>query len=538
MTEADHRPSRWLSSLRSRSYEVLPALSVRGPELRSSLRIVTVAWMFGSVWMIAIGGATMGRFAKLMGFADIHWSIWQTVGFTAMLVQLPAAYLIERIGLRKLTFLQVTTIHRLLWMLVGLVPLSLLLFPSLAGPMIWVAMGIVFLSSVLGNIGAPAWITWMSDLIPSRIRGRYFARRNLYAVAVQIAATLALGLVLDWAVVGDPSQETLVPGEQRRLVWTVAGVFALAGLLGAVDILLFRRIREVLPPANPRQATLTEILSEPLRNRRFLHFVGAWSMLTFGIAVSGPYFVPVCQNTLGLNATWMNVVLTVCGPVGGLVSSKWWGRAIDRWGRKPVMMVGLLGAVFAVWGWLIIPGGPGVAQWITIAVAMFVTFYGGFMWTGIGIAQFNTLLGFSDERGRSAYVAATSILSALAGIGGSFVGGGLAELLDGFEQPLGPMVFVHYHVIFLISGLIRAGSMLFMVGMADPGAKPTMVMIRAFSINAYHNLTTRMLWPIRVVSASRRAAYRPTEGPIKALRNGPVEGLPAEPLDEETGARK
>ena len=45
-----------MSYWRAKAYDVLPALSVRGKELRASLRIVTLGWMFGSVWMASTNG--------------------------------------------------------------------------------------------------------------------------------------------------------------------------------------------------------------------------------------------------------------------------------------------------------------------------------------------------------------------------------------------------------------------------------------------------------------------------------------------------
>ena len=43
-------------SWRSRTYDELPALSIRRMELRRALRIVTAGWMFGIVWGSIVGG--------------------------------------------------------------------------------------------------------------------------------------------------------------------------------------------------------------------------------------------------------------------------------------------------------------------------------------------------------------------------------------------------------------------------------------------------------------------------------------------------
>ena len=57
-------------SWRSKSYEVLPALSVRKQELRKCLRIATVSWMYGSGWAVLVSGVQLKSFARMVGFTD------------------------------------------------------------------------------------------------------------------------------------------------------------------------------------------------------------------------------------------------------------------------------------------------------------------------------------------------------------------------------------------------------------------------------------------------------------------------------------
>ena len=55
------------------------------------------------------------------------------------------------------------------------------------------------LAAVLGVLGNNAWVAWMGELVPSRIRGRYFGRRTgLCMLGGALAAGVA-GLLLDWA---------------------------------------------------------------------------------------------------------------------------------------------------------------------------------------------------------------------------------------------------------------------------------------------------------------------------------------------------
>jgi hypothetical protein len=73
--------------------------------LRNTLEIVTLSWVFGSVWQTTVTGVPLTRFA-----AELHASPWQfglltAMPFLAALLSLPASLIIEHTGARKLCFL-------------------------------------------------------------------------------------------------------------------------------------------------------------------------------------------------------------------------------------------------------------------------------------------------------------------------------------------------------------------------------------------------------------------------------------------------
>ena len=77
--------------LRQKSFDELPALAVRGRSLRHSLRLVTMAWMFGIVWMSLITGSQMTNFQRLMGFGYWSFGIMSAIPYAATLAQLVVA---------------------------------------------------------------------------------------------------------------------------------------------------------------------------------------------------------------------------------------------------------------------------------------------------------------------------------------------------------------------------------------------------------------------------------------------------------------
>lgn len=145
-------------SWKSRSYEAVPALSIRGPQLRLALRTVTLAWVFGVVWLSAVSGSHFKILASTLGFNNLAFGLLATLPFLATFGQLLAALLIERTGLLKYQFIHCAAIHRLLWLAVAAIPLVL----PVPSPVAVVAMLVVLSGSwFMGALSAPAWLTWM-----------------------------------------------------------------------------------------------------------------------------------------------------------------------------------------------------------------------------------------------------------------------------------------------------------------------------------------------------------------------------------------
>ena len=169
-------------SWRSKSYEVLPALSVRGPELRRALRTATTAWMFGVVWLACTAGSRVTFFGRMLGFDDFHFGMMSAIPFAATFGQLIAVILIERSGLRKYQFLHCGFIHRAMWIVIAAIPFVL---PVPSKWAVWTMLAALGISWLLAALSIPAWMTWMGDLIPRRIRGRYFATRSAEARSIK-----------------------------------------------------------------------------------------------------------------------------------------------------------------------------------------------------------------------------------------------------------------------------------------------------------------------------------------------------------------
>lgn len=538
-------------SWRQKAYEELPALSVRGPELRRTLRLVTVAWMFGITWMTCINGSRMNYFARMVGFGNFHFGLMGALPFVAKFLQLGASVIIERTGLRKYQFITCMSIQRLMWALVALVPLFL---PIPSAGATWLILGILSISWAFESLGAPAWQTWMGDIIPKRIRGRYLATRGYLGRLVQVPVTILLAVYIAAALDKDAP---MTAQAQPFLMYSLVAVFLLASITGLVDILLFRRIREVFPPVReedapgnggPRLAQGTEatrtaakapsaasdfaaVLLIPMKDAQFRKLALYGAVMTFAQIVAAPFFIRHLIEAVGMGPVAVDVLFMGLGPVVAIFAVRFMGRLVDRWGRRPVMVASQLLTIFSVLPYFFVSKQTPDPAWLTglgnaaaggigglfgadwsgafndarLGATLIMStslILGSIGWSGVMLALGTIIFGFSDGKGRSRYVSAFAVFTAIGGVIGGLAGGLLASALSDFSWDktpwiLGPFILNNWHAVFLLSFLARIASLLLVSRLPDPGSGSVRAMIRHMGSSIYSGLSTRFNSPVR-----------------------------------------
>ena len=541
-----------MASWRKKTYEELPALSVRGPELRRSLRIVTSGFVLCMFWMVAIQGAQGNYFCRMLGFEDRDFGWLSAIPYVATLGQLVAAILIERTGLRKFQFIDCLSLARAMWLLVAAIPL---LVPVPSRGAVYSMMGVLLAADFLTALGTPAWMTWMGDLIPRRIRGRYLGNRALIAAAVRLPFPILVGVLL--LTLNDPDAP-MTAAAQPALLYGICGLFAVGAIFGTADILLFHRIREVLRPVSasedrgpdtPREKVgLRALFVDPLRNHAFRRYVLFGVAITFAMIVALPYWWRNALENLGFSPLGTNVVFMVVSPIAGMVALRLWGRLIDRWGRRPVLMLTTFMTLFSGAFWLFLtrensvsPALNGAVNWVVARagavvgrpdwtwvepgtpllgylVASIGCGWGAIAWGGLSMTQTGIVLGFSDDKGASRYAASSAALIGLGGVAGGLVGGEVTAWLSHYRYDLNPvrigsLLWNNWHAVILLSLLARAVSLGLLIHMPDPGAKRVRHIMRVAGANLYGFVTPRFLYSLRVFGQRRRRdRNRPRDG--------------------------
>jgi MFS family permease len=145
------------------------------PSIRQNLRRFWFVGVFAS-GSDAIVVAYLSLFVLVLGATRAQIGLTSALSsLSAALLLLPGATLVERRGRRKhIVVLSGGGVARVALLLLALVPLFF------AGPTaVYVAIALAILRGAFGNLGVPAWVSLIADIVPLSWRGRYFSSRNM-----------------------------------------------------------------------------------------------------------------------------------------------------------------------------------------------------------------------------------------------------------------------------------------------------------------------------------------------------------------------
>ncbi|HMO26018.1 MAG TPA: MFS transporter, partial [Tepidisphaeraceae bacterium] len=347
---------------------------------RRSMTYVTVAWMFGAVWLASTSGAPLTLFAEKLGASEFQFGLLAALPFLASLLSLPASVYTERSGQRKRVFFLGLYGQRLLWLPIAVMPVWIAWTWGI--PSGWAAavfLWLVFFMHAGQAVGGPAWVAWMAEVVPGRSRGTYFSRRRQWGILTAIPASLFVGWLLD--------QHR--DGTDLAVLGWCSLIFICAMLFGVVDIVLFHFVPHV--PRPKPAVPLRKMLVRPLHDRQFLRFGAFVGVLVFAVSFMGQFVTLYLIQKLHVSNTGIQLMLIAAPMLAQLLVLPMWGRVVDRMGKKPALAIASLGLVPVGLGWCFMNSG---AVWLGYLLSV----AGGALWVGVEVANLDLIMEFSEDR--------------------------------------------------------------------------------------------------------------------------------------------
>ena len=292
--------------------------------------------------------------------------------------------------------------------------------------------GMLILGTLTSSIASVAWSASISEIVPERVSGRYFARRNLIFGSWTLLAVMVAGHIAEW---------------NGNSIVAFGWIFTLAGISRLLGLFFLTRMKfpAVVMERRSRGIPLADMLAV-LRDSNYRNlciFIGLWGML---LNAAMPFYTMFLVERLNFGIGTV-VILTTLASLGGLITLKGWGRLSDRFGNRPVLQVGaLIWAVVSLLMWVFARPGWTVHLFVGYLIVGGTT-------AGFQLTQFNLMLRLAPTELRPAYVAIflafTSLLTAI----GPILGG---QLIKALPPELG-VLFGHtvtsFHLLFVCSAL-------------------------------------------------------------------------------------
>ena len=387
-----------------------PDARLEARRLRPGLRALAVDHVFSQSMAALTSGVFMVSLVFALGGTNGTVGIIAAIGPIAQAVQIPAIFLVESLRRRRAITVLTAWTARLMFLVIAALPW--LAPPSARIPLLLLA---ILIHCVLGAISGCSYSSWVRDVIPDRVMGRYMGRRLAWAIGAGAIVSLAVGFGIT------PLAGRFGP------VLPHSVVFALAGLLGLIGTCQLIRVPEPqMPPIN--RGKLWGMLGVPLRDRPFrqlLRFSGWWA---FAQNFAAPFFVVYMLERLEL-PLGVVVALSVLTQLMNVAFFPVWGRLIDRYQTKPVMGAsGLLYVIsFLFWPLMTLE----TTYWATWPLLVAAHLLMGVATAGVAVATGTLALKAAPRGAATSYLAVNALATG--------IGAALSPLLAG---PLGDF-FAH-----------------------------------------------------------------------------------------------
>ncbi len=283
------------------------------------------------------------------------------------------------------------------WLLIGLIHRSMafvVAFSSFYVAMggdrstaLAVVVGATLATFFIGSTASSGWWTWIHELVPSQAMGSYFGKRSAVAQGMNIFFFFAATFSLD------------IFSSQVFIVYGI--IYLAAGILGLLEHALHLPIPEPASALNQAERTPLKLgtFFAPLRSKTYRSFCLIAGTTILAINVANPFFPAYITDParIGVPNIWLGIMYAI-SQLSWVLLVPFWGTVMDRFGRKPVTMFGMLSALSFL-GYIVIT--PSNYPAVLIITALVWGFFAPALYEGLNQIMFVLL----PRRDRTIYIA-------------------------------------------------------------------------------------------------------------------------------------
>ncbi|WP_138496350.1 MFS transporter [Paenibacillus pinistramenti] len=367
---------------------------------RNNLSIASWEGLPSVIFQTLLGGQFLTGFLLYLGATSGELGFVLAITTFVNIAQIAVAFLIQRLRSRRRPLIIFIILHRTLWGTTGLVPF---LFPK----EYWVPAFIVLymVTCVFGTISGMLWSSVISDLVPQRVRGRYFGIRNTLLNAAGTVILFAGGVLLDH-----------YPQRQGFLI-----LYIVVWICIAANIAIFFFYPDI-PFERSDETKFWPMLQRPLKDASFIQSTAFLAGFLFLQNLVVPLYSYIMLQRLNLSyqtVSLMNIMQTL-----SMMGSFYvWGNLNAKFSNKKLLYwtLPLVAASCLLWGAL--------SVFPTLLVLLAAHAFLGIGIGGFNQLAFNFMIGDTPKKDRPMYMATYSAITGMASFFGPLLGGKLQEWL-------------------------------------------------------------------------------------------------------------
>lgn len=444
-------------------------------EVHRSMQHAVTEGALAGISAAMTGGVVLVGFALSLGANEFIIGLIAAIQSGANLLQMRGYRLLETWRERKAMAVRFAAISRLIW-----IPICALVFlnvPWFTPSRIWLFLLLFTVSAGLGVTSAVAWVSWLVDLVPQGVRGRFFAQRNIATGAVGMLLGIAAGKFVDlW------KEHSVAPEPYAFVVLVMLGL-----IFGFWAVAVQKKMYDPPFPKSQGESTFWESLKTPLNDPTFRRIFFFRIFYDVSLHSAGTFYSVYMLTQVGLSFTFVSALLTMT-MLTNLLSLKFWGKMLDRYGNKPVLYICLIGKLLFAALWLLTTPETFLLYVIIHAFGVFDA--------GNNIAIPNLIYKIAPAERRANYITVDGTLVGIAATVAPLMGGALAVVFSGWSVSFGAMEWGHFHFLFLVSIILRIGTFYFLRRVQEPEAAPLTEVISILrpirSIDVYEGFETAL----------------------------------------------
>ncbi len=432
--------------------------------IRRGMKYSIIEGSFATVFTALSSGAFLIGYVLMFGAKEFIIGLIGAIPFLSQALQIFGAYLLKKYKSPQKLAIILSIFNRWIWVFFIFLP-----FVNLGNrTKILIFVSLLFISSSAGALLANIWTTWIGEIVPSQVRGKYFGKRTAYNNAVNIVMFFLSAFILDYFRKID-----------EKVGFSVIALICF--ISGLITTVLFKYHPDVNLELDSESSLKDEIL-KPLKDKNFLKYVFFFAQWNFSVGLSVPFMAYHMLANLKVDFSTIAIFNMLTMSLN-IFFSQWWGKLIDRFGAKNVLMFNASNIVYIPILWLLAT--PDFILPLYLDAIMT-----GIAWSGFNLSAFNMLLSMSPKKGRSSYVAVLSIFSGFGYLIASMSAGYIATLFKDFSIEVFNLRFGNIHILFFLSFVSRMVSAVILARMPEVQEKSFFAMLDSMSTIILRVFTT------------------------------------------------